>query len=292
MYPRADYADTGPVDQLAGTPHIYATPHNPPMSMSSPPPLSPRLPRPNSPLVSVSSPRAMAPISPPRHPSINSTALPPPAVPKAQGTTAEDLLKGLRRFSTHSRTPSAPQAPLLFGSGNATSIWSTERDRGSLSYRNTPMNPAPHLSYQYQSPPSLQPALSPERSQVQSQFTDAASLPYASQPPYSPFRGHQRVSSLNLGLSQGLSSQGAAPHLPVSGGYAPLPEAQSALYQTGVPSAYVNQPSLSSDPVLGHPQVLPMYQTPTRMLDTRIGRPPPVLPPSVSTAPRLWSNHG
>ena len=292
LYPRADFQDTSAVNPPMGTPHVYATPHNPPMS--SPPPLSPRLPRPNSPLVAMSSPRAMAPISPPRHAPANGSALSPPAGPKAQGTTAEDLLRGLRGFSTHSRTPSAPQAPLLFGSGNTTSIWSTERDRGSLGYRNAPINPAPYPSYQYQSPPSLQPTLSPDRSQTQSQFTEAATLPYPSQTSYSPFRGHQRVSSLNLGLSQGLPSQGTTPHFSVSNGYVPLSEAQGALYHTGVPSAYVNQMSLSSNPILGHPQAPPVYQTPTaqRMLDTRIGRPPPVLPPSVSATSRLWSNHG
>ncbi|KZT63213.1 hypothetical protein DAEQUDRAFT_770803 [Daedalea quercina L-15889] len=286
VYPRADYPETTAANAMANTPHLYATPRHVP---ASPPPLSPRLPRPNSPLVTISSPRGIAPISPPRLVSSNGSALPPPTAPKPQGTTAEDLLLGLRRSSAHSRTPSAPQ-PLLFGSANATSIWSTERDRNYFGYRATPpSNIGP--SYQYHSPPSLPLALSSDR--PPSQYVDMTTLPYTAQQSYSPFRGHQRLSSLNLGLSQGLATQ-ASPQHPISGAYASLADVQDTLYRTGLPSAYADPAASAANPSLRHQYSSPIPQAPSsqRMLDTRIGRPPPVLPPSLSGASQLWSNHG
>lgn len=300
VYPRTDYPDVAAVNPALGTPHMYATPRNAPLS--SPPPLSPRLPRPNSPLVPISSPRGIAPISPPRgiapispprHAPSNGNALPPPAVTKSQGTTAQDLLMGLRRSSAHSRTPSAPQPQLLFGSGNATSIWSTERDRNPLGYRDTLVTTTTAFpSYPQPSQSSLPSTLSPDRSQRQ--YADNPALPFpAQQQPYSPFRGHQRISSLNLGLSRGLPSHGSGPHYTVSGGYVPLAEAPSALYQTGLPSAYVDPTLSAANPLLRHPYS-PMNQVSSsqRMLDTRVGRPPPVLPPSLSGGSQIWSNHG
>ncbi|KAH9830631.1 uncharacterized protein C8Q71DRAFT_361743 [Rhodofomes roseus] len=292
VYPRTDYQDVAAANPASSTPLMYATPRNVPLS--SPPPLSPRLPRPNSPLVSISSPRGIAPISPPRHAPSNGNVLPPPAVTRPHGTTAEDLLMGLRRSNTHSRTPSAPQPQLLFGSGNATSIWSTERDRNPLGYRGTPpSNAAAFPSHQHTAQLSLPSTLSVDRSQ--NQYGDNAALPFPTQQPYAPFRGHQRISSLNLGLSQVLPSQGPSTHYAVSGGYAPSAEVPSALYQTGLSPAYV-------DPILSTPNSLlrhaysPMnhqVSTPQRMLDTRVVRPPPVLPPSsLAGASQLWSNHG